>query len=60
MGLTSAQQLLHIAMFTPPKNMPDFPASITLAKLGDTIKRMFDEGVLTHLSLDNEGAIVCY
>jgi hypothetical protein len=59
-GLTSAQQLLHIAMFTPPEKMPNFPPSITVVRLGDSIARMFADGFITHLSLDSNGNVRCY
>jgi hypothetical protein len=43
-----------------PNVLPNFPESEEVKKLGQKIKSMFDEGVLTHISLDSEGSVVCF
>jgi hypothetical protein len=52
--------MLHMAMFTHPKDLPNFPPSITVIALGQKIKALFDNKTLTHLSLSRDGSVVCY
>lgn len=56
--LSPQQQLVHIAMFTPVDKLPNFPPSITVAQLCDTITKMVHEGEITRLWLDKDG-LVC-
>jgi hypothetical protein len=58
--LSKQQQILYTAMFMDPQMMPSFPESTETKSLGIRIKELFDEGVLSHLSLDEEGCVRCY
>jgi|TARA_Y100000389_G_scaffold205122_1_gene263523 hypothetical protein len=58
--LSKQQQILYTAMFMDPQMMPSFPESTETKSLGIRIKELFDEGVLSHLSLDEEGCVLCY
>jgi hypothetical protein len=58
--LSKQQQLVHTIMFLDPDKIPNFPPSSEAFTLGLKIKDLFDKGVLSHLSLDNEGNVVCY
>lgn len=58
--LSKRQQILHTAMFMDPKMMPSFPDSSETNLLGLRIKELFDTGVLSHLSLDEDGRVRCH
>ena len=58
--LSQQQQILYTAMFMDPQLMPSFPESSETTNLGIKIKELFDEGVLSHLSLDKDGCVRCY
>lgn len=58
--LTEEQKMLHIAMFMDPKMIPDTPKSGNVDELAQTIKQLFKEKQLTHLSLDKNGVVQCY
>jgi hypothetical protein len=47
-------------MFMDPQMMPSFPDSSETNLLGLRIKELFDTGVLSHLSLDEDGSVRCH
>jgi len=57
--LTHEQRMVHAAMFLDPKMIPSFPPSTETIRLGETIKKMYDQKVLTKMYLDEHGAIHC-
>jgi hypothetical protein len=58
--LNEQQKMIHIAMFMDPKMIPETPKSGNVEELSQTIKKLFKEKKLTHLSLDKNGNIQCY
>jgi hypothetical protein len=55
--LTAQQQMLQYAMFTSVDALPNFPPSITVTKLCDTITAMVADNVISDLRLNSEGHI---
>lgn len=58
--LSKHQQLVHTIMFLDPNKIPNFPPSSETLILGSKIKELFDLGKLSHISLDEQGNVVCY
>lgn len=58
--LSEEQKMVHIAMFMDPKMIPETPKSGNVEELSQTIKQLFREKKLTHLSLDKNGVVQCY
>jgi len=56
-GLTAQQQIVHYAMFMPVAKLPEFPPSISVAKLSEEITALVNAGIITGLSLDKFGDI---
>jgi len=56
-GLTPSQQMLHYAMFMSVDTLPNFPPSITVVKLCDTITAMVADKTIVDMRLDKEGKI---
>jgi hypothetical protein len=59
-SMSQRQQIVATAMMMNPNMMPDFPESTEILKLGLTIKTLFDNKLLSHISLDELGDIVIY
>ena len=58
-NLSLEQRLLYTAMMMPVDKIPNFWIPVEVVELGKKIKRLFDEGKLTDMYLDEEGNIIC-
>jgi hypothetical protein len=58
--MSQRQQIVATAMMMNTDMMPNFPESTETLKLGQTIKTLFDNKSLSHISLDELGNIVIY
>ena len=58
--MSKQQQIIHTAMFMDTQMMPSFHPSSETINLGLEIKKLFEAGVLSHMSLDENGCIRCY